>query len=124
MEARIKETGVAVAIIVFVFIATGIFCSVHAQPKNQVQYAVVDQDQNHNPNRADEVISHATSVHLTAKATALNTSINGPFSELKPAIAPNGKRLYFSRFLHPDNTHGHADYEDIWYSEFDETTAA
>jgi hypothetical protein len=51
----------------------------------------------------------------------LNPSINGPYTELKPALSPDGKRLYFSRHVHPDNTHGEEDMEDIWYSEFDAT---
>ncbi|MBS1978102.1 MAG: PD40 domain-containing protein [Bacteroidetes bacterium] len=58
-------------------------------------------------------------VRLESKATALHGSINGPYAEMKPSVAPGGKRLYFSRADHPDNTFGTADLEDIWYAELD-----
>lgn len=58
-------------------------------------------------------------VNENAKAEVMNGSISSPYSELKPAFAPNGNRLYFSRLNHPSNTFGEADQEDIWYSQFD-----
>jgi hypothetical protein len=49
-------------------------------------------------------------------------SINSAFEEIKPVLTPCGKRLYFSRIAHPNNTEGVADAEDIWYTEFESTT--
>jgi hypothetical protein len=65
-------------------------------------------------------IRHADGVNLEAKAIALNPSINSPYEDLKPALTPCGSRLYFSRILHPNNTFGEGDHEDIWYVEYDE----
>jgi OmpA-OmpF porin, OOP family len=65
-------------------------------------------------------INHAEEINLEAKAVALNTFINSPYDDLKPALTPNGSRLYFSRHIHPGNTFGAGDLEDIWYSDFDE----
>ncbi len=53
------------------------------------------------------------------KAVRLNKSINSAFEDVKPRLAPCGKRLYFSRVGHPNNTTGETDLEDIWYSNFD-----
>ncbi len=60
----------------------------------------------------------AKNLNLSAVATAIET-VNSPFAEYKPAIALHGDRLYFSRSMHPMNTGGAEDKEDIWYSEID-----
>jgi hypothetical protein len=70
---------------------------------------------------AGKIINVAANVNLTAKAVPMRASINSPFAELKPAFAPNGDKLYFSRVSHPDNTNGVLDREDIWYSIYDST---
>jgi hypothetical protein len=62
-------------------------------------------------------------VNKKAKAAApLNVFINSPFAELKPALTPNGERLYFSRSLHPLNTGGESDMEDIWFADYNKET--
>src|SRR5688572_2979491 len=71
---------------------------------------------------AGNVINVATDVNLQAKAVPMRSSINSPFAELKPAFAPNGDKLYFSRVSHTNNTNGVDDQEDIWYSNYDSTT--
>jgi OmpA-OmpF porin, OOP family len=70
---------------------------------------------------AGKDIFHHDEVNLTTNAVALNSAINGAFPELKPALTPNGGRLYFSRHLHPDNTH-ESDLEDIWFADYDVKT--
>jgi hypothetical protein len=61
-------------------------------------------------------------VNVNAEAIPVHGIINGPYAELKPTLTPKGTRLYFSRSLHPLNTGGEGDQEDIWYAEFDKTT--
>ena len=46
----------------------------------------------------------------------LGLSINSPYSEIAPVIAPDGKTLYTARSKHPLN-YGAKDKFDIWYSE-------
>jgi hypothetical protein len=71
---------------------------------------------------SEKIVRLADNVRLTGKAVPLNADINGAFSEMKPAMSPNGNRLYFSRSNHPDNTNGAKDLEDIWFAEFDAMT--
>src|SRR5688572_13827174 len=58
---------------------------------------------------AGKVINVAAGVNMQAKAVPMRASINSPYAELKPAFAPNGEKLYFSRVSHPDNTCGKYD---------------
>lgn len=67
---------------------------------------------------AGNVINIAKNVNVDVQAVAMNSSINSPYEELKPAFAPNGDKLYFSRVFHPNNTNGAYDPEDIWYSQY------
>lgn len=47
----------------------------------------------------------------------LGPNINSPeCAEINPAISPDGKILYFTRLDHPDNTYGHYESHDIWFS--------
>jgi hypothetical protein len=71
---------------------------------------------------ADRKVNVGSVIEPDSKAEVLQHSINSPFEELKPVLAPGGKRLYFSRSAHPGNTSGVSDNEDIWYSEVDPTT--
>ncbi len=64
-------------------------------------------------------INIAPNVNQNAVGVALNADINSPYEELKPAFAPHGDKLYFSRVFHPANVNGVLDHEDIWYSQFD-----
>lgn len=68
---------------------------------------------------AGNVINVSKNVNVNVKAVAMNSSINSPYEELKPAFAPGGDKLYFSRVFHPNNTNGVNDPEDIWYSQYD-----
>lgn len=71
---------------------------------------------------ASAKIRYTSHINHEAKSTPLNASINSPYVELKPAFAPQGDKLYFSRSFHPDNTGGIADKEDIWYTQYDSVT--
>jgi OmpA-OmpF porin, OOP family len=72
---------------------------------------------------AGKAINVAVGVNMQAKAVPMRASINSPYAELKPAFAPSGEELYFSRVSHPDNAGGEYDQEDIWYSKYDSTTS-
>jgi OmpA-OmpF porin, OOP family len=67
-------------------------------------------------------INYAENVNLEAKAVALSNAFNSPYDDIKPSLTPCGKRLYFSRHLHPANTFGTIDLEDIWFADFDDET--
>lgn len=85
-------------------------------------FAQIDPNYPGNPIKtAGKVINVADNVNVEAKAISMRSSINSPFAELKPAFAPNGDKLYFSRVGHPSNTNGVSDREDIWYALYDST---
>src|SRR5688572_16286090 len=96
MKTTLKQALIHAALIVFIISAMGIMAQVNAQTPTQTTASVTDEVVGSRMKDAD--ISHATNVRLTAQAIPLKASINGPYGELKPALAPNGKRLYFSRF--------------------------
>lgn len=60
-------------------------------------------------------------IDTSIEAKPLNDLVNTPFIEFGPTLTKDGKRLYFSRQGHPNNTGGPSD-EDIWYCEFDDAT--
>ncbi len=64
------------------------------------------------------IINLAPNLNLSARAVPIE-NINSNFSEYKPALTLHGNRLYFSRALHPENTGGPGDKEDIWYADID-----
>ncbi len=68
------------------------------------------------------LIDLAANVNNDLQAEKLSTNVNSSYVEHSPLISPDGKRLYFSRKYHPDNTGGINDGEDIWLSELDEET--
>ncbi|GAB1446547.1 hypothetical protein MASR2M41_23330 [Flammeovirgaceae bacterium] len=72
-----------------------------------------------NVKNASTKILYPTNVNMEARAEAVHSNINSPYQELKPALDPSGKILYFSRLNSPLNTSGEKDHEDIWYSKFD-----
>jgi hypothetical protein len=72
----------------------------------------------HDVKNTGDQVRVAEGLSQDARAIPLNSSINGPYDELKPALTPGGNRLYFSRSFHPHNTGGESDLEDIWYSEY------
>lgn len=49
----------------------------------------------------------------------MGTVINSKFNELYPVVSPDGKRLYFTRWKHPDNL-GENKNQDIWYSQLND----
>ncbi|WP_395768828.1 OmpA family protein [Aquirufa sp.] len=49
----------------------------------------------------------------------MGTVINSKFNELYPVVSPDGKRLYFTRWKHPENL-GDNKNQDIWYTQLDE----
>lgn len=55
-------------------------------------------------------------------ATKLSANINSPYPEMGPLVSPDGKTLYFSRRGDPKDKGGKGDLEDIWYSEWNEST--
>lgn len=55
-------------------------------------------------------------------ATKLSSNINSPYPEMGPLVSPDGKTLYFSRRGDPKDQGGKGDLEDIWYSQWNEST--
>ena len=70
----------------------------------------------------DGAITLSTQLIFKGKALELNSFINTEYSEFRPAITPNGNRLYFSRAFSPDNTGRAKDPEDIFFTEYNEET--
>ena len=60
----------------------------------------------------------AKNLNLSARALPV-VEVNSPYNEYKPGIALHGNTLYFSRAMHPLNTGGPEDMEDIWYADMD-----
>jgi hypothetical protein len=111
-QSTIKSITIAVIVILLSTTVNAQFASIsNTKPVNEVK-------------TAGKAIHYAVSVNLDAKATPLNVSINSGYEDLKPRLVPGGNRLYFSRTFHPGNTNGVNDAEDIWYAEFDKTTAS
>ncbi len=52
----------------------------------------------------------------------LNDLVNSDKREIKPLLTKDGQTLYFSRRGHEGNVGGLDDLEDIWYSDFDQST--
>jgi OmpA-OmpF porin, OOP family len=68
----------------------------------------------------DLVINLPDNLILTAIAERLSENVNSEYAEINPILSPDGKTLFFGRKNHPGNLGGIGDYEDIWYSEWDE----
>ena len=47
----------------------------------------------------------------------LGSEINSIYDELNPVPSPDGKKIYFTRLNHPENTQGTKNTADIWVSE-------
>lgn len=119
LSRRITRKGDNVYMLVAALILTAILNSVQAQSQ-------FDFHKTHHPvnqvKTASGKINYAENVNLEAKALPLSKAFNSPYDDIKPSLTPCGKRLYFSRHLHPSNTFGTADLEDIWFSDYDEET--
>jgi OOP family OmpA-OmpF porin len=120
LQKRITARGTNTKVLFLLLLLAGILASAKAQTGSY------DFHGDHHPVNQSKTalhrINHSDDINLEAKAVPLNTFINSPYDDLKPALTPCGKRLYFSRHIHPGNTFGEADMEDIWFSDFDETT--
>jgi OOP family OmpA-OmpF porin len=105
LTIRIKEKAIGATMIALLLVV-GIYSCAQAQSVFQVA-------------NADKKVNIGSVIHQDSKAETLQHSINSPYEELKPVLAPGGNRLYFSRSANPSNTSGVEDNEDIWYSEVD-----
>lgn len=56
--------------------------------------------------------------HMVVKK--LEKTVNSKYPEHGPLLSPDGKTLFFSRSFDPNNVGGAEDYEDIWFSSWDE----
>jgi len=112
LKISIRNRNIEGMLIIFLYLVMGIYSCFAQSPQ------VAEESQRGKVRNAGSEIRLAD-VNTEAIAVPLHDFINGPFAELKPALTPNGNRLYFSRSLHPLNTGGELDLEDIWYSEFD-----
>jgi hypothetical protein len=119
LNKRIARKGTNVSLLIIVVLIGAIFSSVQAQSS-------YDFHDTHHPVKQNKTasgkINYAENVNLEAKAVPLSNAFNSPYDDIKPSLTPCGKRLYFSRHLHPANTFGEMDMEDIWFSDFDEET--
>jgi OOP family OmpA-OmpF porin len=61
-------------------------------------------------------------IKSTMVVSRLDTTVNSIYPEMGPLVSPDGKTLYFSRRGDPLDKGGKKDEEDIWYSEWNETT--
>ncbi len=120
LNSRIKERAINAAMIALLFVSTGIYsCFAQAQRLKPIQPGDYSISQ---AGISGKNIRLASNTNVDAIAVPLHAAINSPYAELKPALAPDGNRLYFSRSEHPNNVFGEADMEDIWYSERDRTS--
>jgi len=102
----------------FLFLFAGIYSCVQAQSKHSVTHPHPLSAGRH----VKKEIRHHAAVSHEAKSAPMHADINSPYTEIKPSVCPKSNRLYFSRYLHPDNTAGTDDHEDIWYCEYDAQT--
>lgn len=65
-------------------------------------------------------IQIAANVNMDLQTERLSENVNSRYTEHSPLLSPDGKTLFFSRANHPDNIGGIDDYEDIWFSEWDD----
>ncbi|MEM9324339.1 MAG: OmpA family protein [Bacteroidota bacterium] len=68
------------------------------------------------------LIRIAKGINQEIPSERLSANVNSSYVDHGPIISPDGNRLYFSRQYHPENMGGTDDPEDIWVSEFDEST--
>ena len=65
-------------------------------------------------------LNHADVVKSHMIVKKLEKTVNSKYPEHGPLLSPDGKMLYFSRSFDPKNVGGAEDYEDIWFSSWDE----
>lgn len=120
LTSRIKESAIKVTIILLILLGTVVYSSVQAQRYTRSDYASITYN-NHLKNTGASV-KIGSDINVNATPVELQNAINSPYDDIKPRLAPDGKRMYFSRTFHPGNINGVMDPEDIWYSDFDENS--
>ncbi len=60
----------------------------------------------------------APNLHYPEEAANLGAAINSVADDLTPVVTPDGKGLFFTRRMHPENTGGAGDLQDVYYAEF------
>jgi OOP family OmpA-OmpF porin len=126
LNSRITERATNAKIVLVFFLAIGIYSfsakAQGTQPGQTTAHDVVIPASEVSPvvavSSTGENINLLPNLNTKVKSEAMKTVVNSAFSELKPTLAPDGSRLYFSRSNHPQNTMGEKDVEDIWYSNF------
>ena len=106
VSSRFREKLVNAGLITLLFLLTGLYDCFAQSHHNLVK-------------NASKKIQLIENVNTEIRAEAVYANINSAYQEIKPALAPCGKKLFFSRLNSPLNTSGEMDQEDIWYSEFD-----
>ncbi len=119
MLSRTNETAIKIAALLVLLIWGW---SVQAQGNKDDNYAASGYIHRVDRSHAKATINHADGVNMDAAPAVLQNAINSPYDDIKPHLAPNANRLYFSRNYHPGNFNGQNDPEDIWYSDFDEAS--
>ena len=70
---------------------------------------------------SDEPIENSLKLNLDANAFQarenLGNLINSKFNEICPVVSPDGQKLYFTRWKHPDNLGANRN-QDIWFSNW------
>lgn len=61
-----------------------------------------------------------TATPVFEEPVKLHDSINSSSEEIIPLVSPDGKTMYFSRYLHEENTGGQKAGHDIWLSKRDQ----
>ena len=114
---NLRSTTAKSALLASALFSAAVF-SAQGQGAEETQTGMNGVDSNHH------AILIADGVNVKATALRLHNSINSPFEDLKPRLADDGNRLYFSRTFYPGNVNGINDPEDIWYSDFDSNANA
>jgi OmpA-OmpF porin, OOP family len=119
LNNKFRQQGASTALSLLLLLTSGLSATFGQAPHHEEKLKSYDITAHEGDDDIDK-IHFASSLNFNAQALPLNALINSPYIELKPALAPEGSRLYFSRSKHPHNTSGEEDHEDIWYSDFDD----
>lgn len=113
IHGRIVERVINAGRVLLIFVVLGIYSfATEAQTLQTSNHPI-------KASNAGKRIRFADMINMETEARPFTNRINSAYAELKPAVAPGGKRLYFSRSAHPANIVGESDLEDIWYTELD-----
>lgn len=64
-------------------------------------------------------INIANNLFYATPSENMGPGINTSYGELTPVIAPDGKGIYFTRTYSPENKGGASDYQDIYFSSYE-----